>query len=101
MDVQCIDGARGPLCSSCSIGFAFSNAQNKCEPCDAASSSSYIVFGVMLFISLFLIISYYALEKREGSSLVSQFIASVDPGSLKVLWVTYQIIYLFSEYSVP
>jgi len=101
---MCSEGAIGPMCGACAEGWFF--VGQECAPCDSGAiletlSTFALGFGVGLFI--FLMIKYdgvpvpehliygYGFPDRLQLPLVGA-IKMMDPGALKVIWVTLQII---------
>jgi len=88
----CTKGAYGPLCGSCGKGYVFRSETKTCEQCQKAKDFVIFVFSIgITFIILGIILK---IAKKYGilSTLSTVYFKSFDSGSLKVLWVTYQII---------
>jgi transposase-like protein len=87
----CSKGAYGPLCGSCDLQYVYRGETKTCRKCDEAKNSTYLILGIgsgIIMIAIMLGIGYrYRFIKFSNTQL-----NSVDSGSLKVLWVTYQII---------
>lgn len=66
----------------------------QCGPCDDAKAVTFIAMGVGCFIAavsiamVFGVIPVTCFDHHEAQRVIK----SVDSGSLKVLWVTFQII---------
>jgi uncharacterized protein (DUF983 family) len=85
----CTEGAIGPLCGSCDLGYVYNAEIKSCSSCGDAKKFAYTA----LFFSGFMIIVVVALRVGyQQDNKLSHFVRSLDSGSLKVLWVTYQII---------
>lgn len=89
----CSEGSYGPICGSCKEGYIYQFEAKGCKPCASSGSNlntknlviGIIVLAVLLFV--FITSSF-----RTYLRLLWTFITSFDGGSLKVLWVTYQIL---------
>jgi hypothetical protein len=91
--LQCSRGAGGPLCGSCLDGYLFQSVANTCQECGHVQLVSYVALACVVFVVLAIVI-YFAHGDRFGVydwELV-RWLLNIDRGSLKVLWVTYQII---------
>ena len=88
-ELLCNKGSKGPFCGSCDVGYVYRGVTNSCEPCGKAQSFSIIVIGCMIGIVIVIGIGGY-LKWKEF--IVVRFLSNLDSGSLKVMWVTYQII---------
>jgi len=99
-DMQCSDGAGGPLCGSCLDGHVFQAVSNTCDDCDGVQFTSYLSIGIILFLFLIVVI-YFATGDRFGILEWEpvRFLLNIERGSLKVLWVTYQIV-VSSSYTI-
>jgi len=85
----CTEGAIGPLCGSCDFGYVYNAEIKSCTSCGDAKKFAYTA----LFFTGFMIIVIFALTVGyQQDNKLSRFVKSLDSGSLKVLWVTYQII---------
>jgi hypothetical protein len=94
-DLQCIEGSGGPLCGSCLEGYVYRSAINKCTTCKSSQGLLFAVItlfsvAVLLAIVLFEVNRRFKLIKKVRKAL--EVFSFVDGGSLKVIWVTYQII---------
>jgi hypothetical protein len=90
----CKEGADGPLCGSCKDSYTYNSVLNACEKCGGEISVLfYSVLGscVVLVFLLFLGHRYY-FKSYFRKNVIYQLFSNVDSGSLKVMWVTYQII---------
>jgi hypothetical protein len=92
-ELQCSEGAGGPLCGSCRDGYVFQSVSKTCEQCGAVQAVAYISLGVVIFVCM-LILVYLKMGDHFG--IVEwqpvQYLLNFERGSLKVLWVTYQIV---------
>jgi hypothetical protein len=76
----------------------FQSVTNACEECGRAQLISYVTVGCFVFFIL-VIALYFASGDRFGVRQweLSRWLKNVERGSLKVLWVTYQIIVSSSD----
>jgi hypothetical protein len=92
-EIQCSKGAEGHLCGACSKGYVYKSVVNSCQPCEETTQSMYIILGVVCFAGCIFAVYFYSGDRCKMKSRSSfQFFSHIDSGSLKVLWVTYQII---------
>jgi hypothetical protein len=81
-------GSVGPLCGSCDVNYVYRSAKNKCEKCDQAQFSSYVVIGVLVVFVMFV-----AIYMKRGHNFdirnvsLIQFLLHIDGGSLKVIYI--------------
>lgn len=90
----CSTGASGPLCGTCNYGFIYKAASRRCQPCEGAQVQSFIIMGIMgAAAALAALVFLFGVDLPcfRGNRVV-HFFRSIDSGSLKVAWVTYQII---------
>jgi len=85
----CTEGAIGPLCGSCDQDYVYRGETKTCVACGSAKKFAFTALGVAGAAVVALIVLAAGYRHKNP---VSQFIKSMDSGSLKVLWVTYQII---------
>jgi hypothetical protein len=85
----CTEGAIGPLCGSCDQDYVYRGETKTCVACGSAKKFAFTALGVAAAAVIALIVLAAGYRHKNP---VSQFIKSMDSGSLKVLWVTYQII---------
>jgi len=93
-DVLCTEGAQGPLCGTCEVGYIFRGETRTCEPCEAAAISGFAVaaLGILFVVVLALVfLGRFDLPVLRESVMI-RYMRNIDSGSLKVVWVTYQII---------
>jgi hypothetical protein len=93
-DVLCTAGAHGPLCGTCEVGYIFRGETRTCEPCEAAAISGFAVavLGVLFMAVLAIVfLGRFDLPWLRESMMI-RYMRNIDTGSLKVVWVTYQII---------
>lgn len=95
-DLQCEEGAIGPLCGSCEQDYTYNAVLNACERCRGDGDIN-ILYYVGLIILIFIILVYF-IYLYCGQSYFIQLLRSIDIGSLKILIVTYQIIVSSSFY---
>jgi len=91
----CSEGSSGPLCGSCEVGYIFRSEIKQCGPCDDAKASSFIATGFagcILAIIAGMTTGFIPVLPCMKENRVVYFIRSLDSGSLKVIWVTFQII---------
>jgi hypothetical protein len=82
----CDVGSEGPLCGSCKQGYVYESISRRCKVCSTSShitSQTWIGVSVVLALLTLVPIVYYSRAK--------EVFCYVDTGSLKVLWVTYQV----------
>ena len=90
----CSNGASGPLCGTCDYGYIFKASSRRCERCAGAQLKSFIILGVMGAVgALAALVFLFGVELPclRGNRVI-HFFRCIDSGSLKVAWVTYQII---------
>jgi len=87
----CLEGAEGPLCGSCKEGYLYSSETNSCKSCNDSrfKTSTYVIMGFIIVLGCTVIVIYFSGQKFQDAK---KFLSGFDSGSLKVLWVTYQII---------
>jgi hypothetical protein len=98
--LQCVTGSIGPLCGSCDVGYVFRGSTNNCGPCKSAKLVSYIAVGSFMLLGVVAFLVSLQMKTNQTSAVsmmiknnrVVNLLRSFDSGSLKVLWVTYQII---------
>jgi syndecan 4 len=88
--IQCTEGASGALCGSCDSGYVYSASDASCVACGEFWLSGTIV--TVIVICLAGLIYYQSKQLDLSTYSLFQFFGHFDGGSLKVLWVTYQII---------
>mmetsp|Transcript_26890 Transcript_26890/g.31711 ORF Transcript_26890/g.31711 Transcript_26890/m.31711 type:complete len:1775 (-) Transcript_26890:503-5827(-) len=92
VDGQCTEGARGPLCGSCIHGYIHRPSSAECESCSEAGVFLVIVLTIFVSFWSILIVLWFMGELDHFWQLLLPITSCVDTGSLKVIWVTYQII---------
>jgi hypothetical protein len=89
---QCIKGAKGPLCGSCSNGYVYNPSSSVCESC---SENWVLIASVIsgMFLVVFLVVIFLTMHRRQhGKKIAKAILKYIDSGTLKVIWVTYQIV---------
>lgn len=91
-NIQCVVGSHGPLCGSCAFAYAYRTELRMCTPCKSISSAALaaLVLLVVFFAGL-VVVASGAVPCLNHTAPV-RFARALDRGSLKVAWVTYQII---------
>jgi hypothetical protein len=84
---QCTHGAKGPLCASCADGFVYRPITHTCDSCSSYNMMLWYFFGCLMFIGS----SVYIIRHILGNVIASPT-SLINSGTLKVLWVTYQIV---------
>jgi uncharacterized protein (DUF983 family) len=91
--LMCGEGANGPLCGSCKKSYTFNSVLNACEKCGGELSALfYAVLGSFLFVILLVWFVDFYFKLSIRSNFMVHILSNMDSGSLKVIWVTYQII---------
>jgi uncharacterized protein (DUF983 family) len=78
----CGVGSEGPLCNSCKDGYVYESISHTCKVC---SNPSHVRTGSWVSGSIILVVLLLVLTIRKGMFI------HVDSGSLKVVWVSYQV----------
>ena len=87
----CAVGSSGPLCGSCTPGFIYRANVKSCGPCDEAQATTlYGVIAGLVLVALAGAVAAGLIPSPSPS--LSHICRSIDSGSLKVCWATYQII---------
>lgn len=93
--ILCRYGSAGPLCSTCTENFIYSNAEKICIECNASWTFAMVVCSLGL-LGLALYAAIYT-----GRLLVPAFVQrwwlvgmfrQIDSGTFRVMWSSYQII---------
>jgi hypothetical protein len=83
--IQCSDGAIGPLCGSCSLGYVYRSATNSCGQCEVAKNYLYVVTAIFFLLMLIIVVTRYLLKSNKLSeNSILRLVMFVDGGSLKV-----------------
>mmetsp|Transcript_31113 Transcript_31113/g.40023 ORF Transcript_31113/g.40023 Transcript_31113/m.40023 type:complete len:405 (-) Transcript_31113:1385-2599(-) len=91
--LQCSEGSFGPLCGSCEQGYVYSVTSRTCDSCNEETKVFTYLIMTGLFILLLMMVMFSNLdEEHQWKQRFRGLIRYVDSGSLKVLWVTSQII---------
>ena len=93
-EVLCEKGSTGPLCGTCEYGYIFRTTSRTCELCQAAEGTTFAVLAVGAALALVAVLVGYGWLRvpcvRRNPVLL--FLSHIDGGSLKVVWVTYQLV---------
>jgi hypothetical protein len=89
---QCIQGAKGPLCSSCSTGWVYNPAFGACELCSHHWIAIFSLFGSVFVLFMFVVAFLSIWNYQRMKQYMKKCLKYIDSGTLKVLWVTYQIV---------
>jgi len=89
----CSEGARGYLCGSCSQGYIYRSEQRECVVCEDAANVTLLVLSITAFVA----IAGFVLLRTRNTPFVQdssayKLISNIERGSIKVVWVTAQII---------
>jgi hypothetical protein len=91
-DDQCTQGSGGPLCASCANGYIRSPATKACELCSENWVLVVSIFGALIFILLLAVLMMQMGQLTTTRGHFTKCMKYVDSGTLKVIWVTYQIV---------
>jgi hypothetical protein len=94
----CKEGSLGPLCGACREEYTYNVVINGCEKCKHSAVNILLYIGItivtlfVLALVVYIVIKETPQNSRIRNNSLVKLIANVDSGSLKVIWVTYQII---------
>jgi hypothetical protein len=96
----CKEGSYGPLCGACSEEYVYNVVINSCEKCKHNAENVLLYIGIAMVTMVVSALFFCVVVKNKvfkGSfvhrnNIMVKLLANVDSGSLKVIWVTYQII---------
>jgi hypothetical protein len=94
-ELLCTDGAAGPLCGSCLDGFTYSSSERQCAACDVAWLSAGVLLGALLAAGCIVLALRSGRVRLPGCLERSWLVGamrSVDSGTTRVVWGTYQIV---------
>lgn len=91
-ELQCSEGAQGPLCGSCAPLYVFSSEVKTCRLCSESGSESFLLVGVVGVCVVLIAFAQFSGASWIQDSAWVRLLQSIDSGSLKVVWVTYQIV---------
>lgn len=86
-DLLCLEGALGPLCGSCGVGYIYRSELKQCGPCDDAKVSSFIALGLVGVIGGMIggmLLGLIPVHPVMKENTAAYFLKSLDSGSLKV-----------------
>jgi hypothetical protein len=89
---QCSGGSQGPLCGSCMNNYIRSPGSLTCEKCSETWTVLVGALGCIFLLLVFAIIFLSFAEFKSSREIISRLFRSIDSGTLKVIWVTYQIV---------
>ena len=88
-------GSGGPLCSACLDGYIYDSAERICGTCASSNSFAVAVMGVgavLVAIACGLYIGVFALPACIAHSALVGAIRTMDSGTFRIVWSTYQIV---------
>jgi hypothetical protein len=94
----CKEGSLGPLCGACREKYTYNVVINGCEKCKHSAENILLYIGItivnlfVLALVVYMVIKESPQNYRIRNNSLVKLLANVDSGSLKVIWVTYQII---------
>jgi hypothetical protein len=92
--MMCSEGSTGPLCGTCIKGYHYDSGDRRCKNC-LSSISSFVNISLFLLAMFGFIAAVNIWERVAHNNLafiVTTFFQNMESGTLKVIWVTYQII---------
>ena len=100
-ELQCRNGAEGPLCGSCANGFTYSSTNQRCVSCRGAEIVSNVVVALTLLILIIPVTALYggfvALPVCIKSSRFFAAVSQLDSGTFRIIISTYQIVQVRRE----
>jgi hypothetical protein len=94
-DLLCEEGSAGPLCGTCSNKFIYRGETKRCHACKEVQTNAFIICAMAAgsgLIVVAIVMEWIHLPFCGKHSIFGKFLKSIDTGSLKVVWVTYQIV---------
>ena len=79
----CTEGAYGPLCGSCEVGYVYHGESKTCTQCEIAKDFAYTFIGIGCGI-IFLFILLNLAHEKKIINFSSKHFRSFDSGSSKV-----------------
>jgi hypothetical protein len=92
LNEQCEEGSTGPLCGSCLLGYVYQPMSTSCEFCRVSSQTILIIAGSIMLGIMILFATFSRIKEWRCVKRIMRFWGYLDGGSLKIAWVTYQIL---------
>ena len=93
--LQCHDGASGPLCGFCAMGYSFSSAQQICMKCGEVGLQGFILLSVGVLAAAASAATYAGKLRLPSCIMQSRILSSakkINGGACRIIFATLQII---------